>query len=263
MSALRRAISAFYQREQQCGDGSVAYLVTRSPGVHLLVVHIKDSAMLRLEFEGVTLTRRIGNPNIPLVLEYSQTSGVVRTLVRGGAKYQKMLVQAFAEHVLGVTTLAQKIKPPTLDLCRLRTGFDVPQVLADGFSAVQVKVLTLLSPGGDLKIECTAMQASEQRSVHELLQEQVPELLERHWTVTAAKIQLYYPPEPGRVRQKVVSIEVTSKGRLNLGKLDPTLQAQLEGYLVVLGVLQDGQTLSVQEMPPASNALDSEPVVEG
>ena len=44
--------------------------------------------MLRLEFEGVTLTRRIGNPNIPLALEYFEATGVVCTLVRSGAKYQ-------------------------------------------------------------------------------------------------------------------------------------------------------------------------------
>ena len=55
------------------------------------------------------------------------TTGVVRALVRGGAKYQQMLIDAFAEHVLGVKAHAQKIKPPTLDLSMLRTGFDVPE----------------------------------------------------------------------------------------------------------------------------------------
>ena len=57
----------------------------------------------------------------------------MRALVRGGAKYQQMLIDAFAEHVLGVKAHAQKIKPPTLDLSMLRTGFDVPEVFEDGF----------------------------------------------------------------------------------------------------------------------------------
>ena len=86
--------------------------------------------MLRLEFEGVDLKRRVGNPNIHMVLEYAKSTGVVRTLVRGGA-YQQMLVEAFAEHVLGVK--AHKIKTPTLDLSMLRTGFDVPEAFEDGF----------------------------------------------------------------------------------------------------------------------------------
>ena len=244
------------------GDGCVAYLVERSPGVYLLTVHVKDLAMLRLEFEGVVLKRRVGNPNIHMVLEYSQATGVVRTLVRGGQKVQQMLVEAFAEHVLGVKANAQKIKAPCLDLSTLRTGFDVPEVFDDGFSLVQLKSLTLLSPDGDLKIECTAMQASQQRSVHELLKEKLPGPLEGQWAVTAAQVNLYYPPEPGRTRAKVVTIEVTSKGRLNLHKFDNKLQAQLERYLVKVGILQKGQTLSAQELPPEADAISSPSVFE-
>jgi hypothetical protein len=262
MTGLRQAISAFYQRERQCGDGCVAYLVERSPGVYLLTVHVKDLAMLRLEFEGVVLKRRVGNPNIHMVLEYAQATGVVRTLVRGGQKVQQMLVEAFAEHVLGVKANAQKIKAPCLDLSTLRTGFDVPEVFDDGFSLVQLKSLTLLSPDGDLKIECTAMQASQQRSVHELLKEKLPGPLEGQWAVTAAQVNLYYPPEPGRTRAKVVTIEVTSKGRLNLHKFDNKLQAQLERYLVKVGILQKGQTLSAQELPPEADGISSPSVFE-
>ena len=259
---LRQAISAFYKRELQCGDGSEAHLIERSPGVFLLSVHIKDMAMLRLEFEGSTLKRRVGNPNIHMVLEYAKATGVVRTLVRGGAKYQQMLVEAFAEHVLGVKANAHRIKSPTLDLSMLRTGFDVQEAFEDGFSMVQLKALTLLSPDSALKIDCTAMQSSQQRSVHELLKEKLPGPLEGQWAVTAAQVNLYYPPEPGRTRPKVVTIEVTSKGRLNLHKFDAKMQAQLEGYLVAVGILQKGQTLSVQEPPPDTDAMKSSPVLE-
>jgi len=262
LTALRHAISAFYKRELQCGDGSVAHLVERSPGVFLLSVHVKDMAMLRLEFEGATLKRRVGNPNIHMVLEYAKSTGVVRTLVRGGAKYQQMLVEAFAEHVLGVKASAHKIKSPTLDLSMLRTGFDVPEVFEDGFSMVQLKALTLLSPDTALKIECTAMQSSQQRSVHDLLKEKLPGPLEGQWAVTAAQVNLYYPPEPGRTRPKVVTIEVTSKGRLNLHKFDAKMQAQLEGYLVAVGILQKGQTLSAQELPPETDAVSSSSAFE-
>ncbi|MDR2873050.1 MAG: hypothetical protein LBV45_11170 [Xanthomonadaceae bacterium] len=263
MTGLHHAISAFYKRELQCGDSSVGYLVERSPGVFLLTVHVKDMAMLRLEFEGSALKRRVGNPNIHMALEYSQFTGVVRTLVRGGYKYQQMLVDAFAEHVLGVQVNAQKIRPPTLDLSMLRTGFDAPKAFEDGFVMVQLKALTLLSPDGALKIECTAMQSSQQRSVHELLKEMLPGPLEGQWMVTAALINLYYPPEPGRTRAKVVPIEVTSKGRLNLHKFDPRMQTQLESYLVSVGILQKSQTLNVQEIPPETSAVNSTPVIEG
>ena len=255
LAGLRRAISAYYQRERQCGEGCVAYLLPRSPGIHLLTIHVKDLAELRLEFEGVLLKQRVGNPNIHMVLEYAEATGVVRTLARGGHKVQQMLVEAFAEHVLGVKATPERIKAPALDLSALRTGFDVPEVFEDGFSLVQLKSLTLLSPDGDLKVECTAMQASHHRSVHELLREHLPGPLEGRWVVLAAQINLYYPPEPGRPRARVVPIEVTSRGRLNLHQFDARLQAQLERYLVRIGILRPEQTLSAQALPPSTDTL--------
>lgn len=264
LAGLRQAISAFYQRELQCGDGSAAYVVERSPGVFLLTVHVKDLAMLRLEFEGATLMRRVGNPNIHMVLEYAVATGVVRTLVRGGAKYHQMLVDAFAEHLLGVKVEPHRIKPPTLDLSVLRLGFDVPKAVADGFAALQVKSISVLSPDTALKLDCTAMASSEQRCVTELLQDAFPgeDPLARGWLVTAARINLYYPPEPGKSRSKVITVEVTRRGRLNLHKFDAALQAKLEGYLVDLGILQAGQTLSAQEAPPEAGTVNQQPVYE-
>ncbi|MFZ5532201.1 MAG: hypothetical protein ACOY5H_01505 [Pseudomonadota bacterium] len=264
LAGLRQAISAFYQRELQCGDGSAAYLVERSPGVFLLTVHVKDLAMLRLEFEGATLMRRVGNPNIHMVLEYAVATGVVRTLVRGGAKYHQMLVDAFAEHLLGVKVEPHRIKPPTLDLSVLRLGFDVPKAVADGFAALQVKSISVLSPDTALKLDCTAMASSEQRCVTELLQDAFPgeDPLARGWLVTAARINLYYPPELGKSRSKVITVEVTRRDRLNLHKFDAALQAKLEGYLVDLGILQRGQTLSAQEAPSEAGMLNQQPVYE-
>ncbi len=265
LSALRQAISAFYQRELQCGDGSAAYLVERSPGVFLLTVHVKDLAMLRLEFEGTNLQRRIGNPNIHMILEYAVATGVARSIVRGGAKYHQMLVDVFALHLLGVKVDAKRIKPSTLDLSALRLGFDVPQAIADGFCALQVKSISVLSPDTTLKLECMAMASSERCCVTDLLQDELPNdnPLENGWRVTAARINLYYPPKFGKASSKPVTVEVTSRGRLNLHKFDAALQAQLEGYLVTLGILQPGQTLLAQEMPLSDESIDLQPVCEG
>ena len=49
-------------------------------------------------------------------------------------------------------------------------------------------------------------------------------------------------------------------GRLNLQKFDAGLQAQLEGYLVALGILAPGQTLTAQESPPTTEL--AEPALE-
>ena len=259
LAALRNEVSDFYQRELQCGDRSLAYVVERSPGVFLLSVHVKDLATLQLEFDGDDLKRRVGNPNIHSALEYSSTTGVTRSLVKGGAKYHQMLLAAFAQHLLGVKVDAQRLMPPTLDLSKLSLGFDVPQAMNDGFSILQVKSLTLLSPDNQLKLDCTAMAARDRRCVTELIQDAIPDVINQNWTVIAAQINLYYPPEIGKSRSKVVSVEVTRKGRLNLHKFDATMQSKLEGYLVALCVLAKGQTLSAVEQQ-AESSVNPEPV---
>lgn len=262
LAALRAEVSAFYQREMQCGDRSKAYVVQRSPSVYLLSVHIKDLSMVHLEFAGDDLKRRVGNPNIHSVLEYSALTGVTRSLVKGGAKYHQTLLKAFAEHLLHVKVDAHRLMPPTLDLSVLRLGFDVPQAEVDGFNVLQVKSISLLSPDTQLKVDCTAMASSEHRCVTDLLAEKLPGPLAENWLVTGAHINLYYPPEPGKTRPKVVTIEVTRKGRLNLHKFDAALQAQLEGYLVSLGILQKGQTLNPQETPPSEDVHELQPAFE-
>lgn len=248
MVAFCEAIKAFYKAELGCGEVCVAHILDRSHGTQLVTVHAKDLAMLRLEFEGATLMRRVGSPNIHMVLEYSEATGVARTIIRGGAKYHDMLAKAFTEHLLGVDVDARRIKPPTLDLSALKLGFQVPQAIDDGFVALQVKSITLMSPDTTLKGEFTAMASSDQQCVTELIAEKLPHdnPLANHWMVNAASINLYYAPPPGKQRSHVVTVEVTRRGRLNLHKFDEKLRAQIEGYLVQIGILQEKQTLSVQ-----------------
>lgn len=261
LAGLRADVSAFYQRELQCGDRSKAYVMERSPGVFLLSVHVKDLSTVQLEFQGDDLKRRVGNPNIHSVLEYSTRTGVTRSLVKGGAKYHQMLLKAFAEHLLHTSLDAQRLMAPTLDLSALRLGFDVPQAQVDGFNVLQVKSISLLSPDNQLKVDCTAMAASEHRCVTDLLAEKLPGPLAENWMVTTAQINLYYPPEPGKARARVVTIEITRKGRLNLHKFDAALQSQLEGYLVALGILSKGQTLNPQDMA-TSDTSNLQPAYE-
>jgi hypothetical protein len=66
---------------------------------------------------------------------------------------------------------------------------------------------------------------------------------------------------PGKARAKVVTIEITRKGRLNLHKFDAALQSQLEGYLVALGILSKGQTLNPQDMA-TSDTSNLQPAYE-
>lgn len=254
LASFCAAIKAFYQQEMGCGEVCIAHLMDRTSGTQLLSVHAKDLATQRVEFDGSELQRRVGSPTIHMILEYSEATGVVRTVLKGGAKYQQMLVDAFAIHLLGVDQVhAERIQQPTLDLTVLRLGFQVPQALQDGFLSVQVKSLTVLSPDRAFKAEFTAMASADHACVTELAADLFPtdNPLQRGWEIQAARINLYYPPEVGRSRGKVIAVEVTRRGRLNLHKYDEQLRAQLEGYLITLGVMQKEQRLSPQLLASA------------
>lgn len=244
------AIKVFYQRELGCGEVCVVNVLDRAQGTHLITIHAKDLATARLEFEGTSLQRRVGTPNIHMVLEYSQSTGVARTIIRGGAKYHAMLCEAFATHMLGAVAEAQRIKRPALDLSKLRLGMQIPQAFEDGFVGMQVKSVQLLSPCEKLKMECTASVSSERQCVTDLVKAYFPteNPLSRGWEIQAATLNLYMAPAQGKSRCPLVSVEVTSKGRLNLHKFDEKLRAQLESYLVHLDILEPKQMLQAYEV---------------
>ena len=249
LASFCAAIKAFYQQEMGCGEVCIAHLMDRAGGTQLLSVHAKNLATQRVEFDGTELQRRVGSPTIHMILEYSEITGVVRTVIKGGAMYQQTLVDAFAIHLLGVDQVhAERIKQPTLDLTVLRLGFQVPQALQDGFLSLQVKSLTVLAPDRTFRAESTVMAAADHACVTELAADLFPtdNPLQRGWEIQAARINLYYPPEAGRSRGKVIPVEVTLRGRLNLHKYDEQLRAQPEGYLITLGVMQHERRLSPQ-----------------
>lgn len=249
MDAFCAAIKDFYKQELHCGDVVVGHLMDRAHGTQLVTIHAKDLARTSLEFDGINLQRRVGIPTIHMALEYSSRTGVARTLIKGGEKYNRMLATAFAEHLLGVKVDAQRLKPPPLDLSSLRGGFHAPQAHRDGFAVLQLKSITVFTPDKKLRGQFDATAISQQQSVAELLMENMPNdnPLAHHWEVAAATINLYYPPTNGR-KPRVVSVEVTSRGRLNLHKFDDKLRKQLEGYLVEAGILSPDQTLTMEEV---------------
>ena len=78
--------------------------------------------------------------------------------------------------------------------------------------------------------------------------------LSRGWEIHAATLNLFMAPAQGKSRCPLVSVEVTSKGRLNLHKFDEKLRTQLEGYLVHLEILEPKQALNFHEAGTKGNS---------
>ena len=192
-----------------------------------------------------------------MVLEYAQATGVARTIIRGGAKYHTMLCEAFARHRLGVDADAQRIQTPQLNLSVLRLGMNIPQAIEDGFVALQVKSVSVVSDCGQLKLECTVRAANDQRCVTDLLEEYLGSVnpLTRGWMIQAAVLNFYLAPTQGKSRCSVISVELTSKGRLNLHKFDEELRTQIEGYLVQLGILKSQQVFKLDRVREMASGM--------
>lgn len=253
ITAFEDAISRFYQRELGCGEVCIANVLERSQGTQVITIRAKDIASLDLEFEGNQLQRRDVAPNIHMVLEYAQATGVARTIIRGGAKYHSMLCAAFAQYLLGVDVNAQSLRAPKLNLTALRQGIVIPQAIEDGVVGLQVKSVTVVSGCGQLMLECIASSSDNLHCVTELLNEffASENPLLRGWSIQAAVLNFHLTPVKGKRETPVVSVEVTSKGRMNLHSFDESRREQLEGYLVQLGVLGKQQVFSSKSFTTA------------
>ena len=249
--AFKQAIKTFYSDEMGCGEACVVHVVDRVSGTQLVSVHVKDAATATLAFEGEQLILKVGNPNIHMCLEYSQMTGLARTLVRGGARYHAQLCEAFACHLLGMEVLAQRVPVPTCDLSSLRAGLHVPQANADGFIAMQIKDITVLSNCERLRLDCSATAQANGQCVSDLLRHKLASQhpLRGGWSVVSATLNFFLPPRKVSGRCEVISVEVTSKGRTNLHKFEERLRSQLEGYLVSLGILAPDQAMHALPTP--------------
>jgi hypothetical protein len=261
IQGFQREIQRFYRRELRCGEAIEANILDRSPSVYLVVAHAKDLAMVSREFQGSELHSRVANPSIDMAIEYSARTGVARTLIKGGRAYHIMLARGFAQHLLGQTIDPRPLPLPTINLGALRTGFHAQKAYADGFYGLQVKSISLLSPDDTLKSEFTATGGRDGESVIALINRHFPHdsPLEHQWKIASASIKLHYPPGESREGRRVVTVVVTSTGRLNLHKYDEALKMQLEEYLVESGIMQPGHTLhmsqeNITERPDLSDA---------
>ncbi len=153
------------------------------------------------------LKRRVGNPNIHSVLEYS--SNGCRPFAGQGGPSTTDAAHGLRRHC-SCQVDAYRLRPPTLDLSVLRLGFDVRRRRWTGSSAA-VKSLSLLSrePVED-RLHGHGLEPPPVRDDcwKEKCRARGGEL-----ALHRRAHQLYYPPEPGKARAKVVTIEVTRKGR--------------------------------------------------
>ncbi len=232
LQALCDELGGYLRRYYGFEGQAHASLCERTPGVYLLGVELKQ------------LPAALGGA-LSLSLEHAPHTGAVRTLVDGNADMHRRLVAAFARHLLGAPVEPERLWPTPYDLTVFRQALPSCPGFDGDPTRLQLRALRFASPdeSSTLCFELTGDDDLQQANA--LVSEQLPhnDPLAERWRIIGASLMLHHPPMAGQTFRPAVRVVLTSGGQSNLHRFDPALQANIEGHLVRLGVLQPAQTL--------------------
>lgn len=237
LEAFRQAVEGFSRKKLARGERCVVRVSADGRG----------TVRVRVFLQLVELAQRqLACPNLRMVLDYAPHSGVLRTVVVAGEEYHKPLARAFSRHLLGVEVGISGARLATLNLAALTSPSPTPVVADNELVALRVQSITVVSPDTTLRAEFSLINEEGSACVTDLVPGKLPQdnPFSSAWVVVAARLNLYFSPRQGKPRSRLVAVDITRRGRLNLHRFDEPLRAQIEQSLVRLGVLLRRQTLS-------------------
>lgn len=208
----------------------------------------RGTVRIRVLFQLAELAQRqLACPHLRMALDYAPHTGVLRTVALAGEEWHSLLARAFSLHLLGIDAHAPEACLATLNLSALTNPCPVPVMADNALVALQVQSITVVSHDMSLKAEFSLVSERGSASVTDLVPGKLPNdnPLTNAWVVVAARIKLHFAPRRGKPRKRMIAVEVTRRGRLNLHRFDEPLRAQIEHSLVRLGVLLRKQTQSM------------------
>lgn len=245
LDAFRCAVETFYQGELRAEEVCVVRVADADQGA----VRVRVFSL-----PAILAGKELACPNCRMVLDYTPATGMLRTVVRAGARYHAPLAQAFARHLLGREEYKTPARPPTLNLAALADP--VPATNSD-LAMLRVQSITLLSPDTALKAEFSLMDEHGAASVTELVPGKLPHdnPLGGTWLVVAARLNLYFASHADKHQAKMVAFDITRRGRLKLRRFDEPLRARIERCLVRMGILLRKQPLLAQVSSPINATI--------
>lgn len=251
ISLLKSAIKELYLAREAYVPDVYVNLMQRSTNVWWLSLQFDSKSESALCLKRGNLERVQISRAKRFVLEYSCETGMIRTIGDGLKQGHHALVELFIRYQLGGQYVPTP-RPVRLDLSKLKLGLLIAPESMTGFVGLQVQSISLIPPEGMMKIKLSTLQVHH-GCVIDLIKEKFNADLSvaLDWSVNSAAINVIHFPQANRHHTRVINVEITSGGRLNLHRFDPLLQGQLEQYLTHLGVMDVGKTLSVhaQEHP--------------
>lgn len=237
LANFRDAVEGFSQKKMKDGERCVVRFCEGEHGTVQLRVYFQIAALAQ---------RQLACPSLSMALEYAPHTGVLRTVTRAGEERHALLARAFSLHFLGAEVERADGRLATLNLAALIHPCPVPVMADNKLVALQVQSITVVSPDTTLKAEFSVMDEQGLASVTDLVAGKLPHdnPLANPWMVVAARLNLYFAFPAGKPRSRVIAVDITRRGRLNLHRFDEPLRAQIEHSLVRMGIFLRKQTLS-------------------
>ncbi len=193
-----------------------------------------------LEFQGTEPTRRTRRLAHESAISYDPERGRLDVITRGGKAVRAEIARCFARDVLNISDCVQPIFARRFTLNRLKHPYDFPYDAADGIKTVKVFLLRLASRAsrnGRITLE---VDRSDRTDIYTCCADwfgDADPLHQFEWQVTQAKLRIVFQPEPGRKRQKNVTIDLRVPNGSNLKEQVRHHQLVSQKYLARWGLV--------------------------
>jgi hypothetical protein len=202
-----------FDRPALAGDSSLA-----SRTIHYCI-YTEGLPESHLEFVGIEPRRQTRRLVHEGAISYDPERRTLDVITRGGKAVRTEIAQCFAREVLNIKDRIQPVvaRRFTLDGLKRIRGFPVDE--ADGIKTVKVFLLRLASQSsrnGRVSVETDPTDRTDlHASCAEWFGDADP-LQRFEWQVIQAKLRIVFQPEPGRTREKSVTIDLRAPNSSNL-----------------------------------------------
>jgi hypothetical protein len=203
-------------------------------------IYSEDLPVADVEFSGDELKRETRRPVREGAILYDTDRRTLDVVASGGKAVRDRIADSFAQNVLGIKGKIRPVVAERFALDRLRSPMEFESDAADGIKTVKVTLLRLGRMGSRYERITIEVDPSARIDIcgrsKQLFRDADP-LRWPDWYVTHATLRIVFHPEPGRTREKTVSIQLRAPNGSNLR--DQTWQHQVvsQKYLAKWGLL--------------------------
>ena len=254
LEAFSNAVARLYKKT---GAGKSTHIeVTHRKGTIQLTLYVEGPVTAFAHFTKNSFNRITTRIALETALVYQPDSGIIETVVKGGAKVHKAVLQLFGEHVLGHPIKPEEIEPQRYRLNALRDGLEPFEDWEPyGIRKVRLRRATFTPTGsgeGTFKIEAPSSEDQPDAMTIARQRLAVSHIFETEYDLAGATIMVY-PTE--RIRRGHFSFNIYASGSSTIKNLPLKYQPAAQAVLRALNIIDPEEVLPEPETEVEEKAV--------